>query len=233
MLGGANAAAVGRAQNHRTAEPSLRAIAQPGRMVHQLIDAGIDESHKLDLADRPEALRSHTDAQATDQQFGERRIDHALRSETLLQADGGTEDTAIDPDVFTQNDNAGIITHGAGERQVDCFDQRHFSHVTHPSARDAEQHRPLVAPRRGGRIWSLVGADSSPNSAQSPLRSAAGTRPQAALPPLCPRRSDSQDMTLAARSAPLSSALGPPPAVGIARHHLRSYGRRADKSQPR
>src|SRR5262245_65166483 len=92
MLGGANAAAVRRAQDHRTAESSLRSIAQPGSMVHQLIDAGIDESHKLDFADRLEALRSHTDAQATDQQLGERRIDHALRSEPLLQSDSRAED---------------------------------------------------------------------------------------------------------------------------------------------
>ena len=65
--------------------------------------------HKLDLANRLEALCSHPDAQATDQQFGERRVDHALRSEPLLQPDSGAEDTAIDPDVFTKNDNVGII----------------------------------------------------------------------------------------------------------------------------
>ena len=39
---------------------------QSGSMVHQLIDAGIDEPHKLDLADRPEALCSHPDTQCRD-----------------------------------------------------------------------------------------------------------------------------------------------------------------------
>ena len=69
MLGGTNAGAMRRAQNHRTAEPPLRSVAEPGCVVHQLIDAGIEESHELDLADGLKPLRRHTDAKPADQSF--------------------------------------------------------------------------------------------------------------------------------------------------------------------
>ena len=124
----------GRAQHHRAAEPPLRAVAQPRGVVHQLIDAGIEESHELDLADRLQALRRHADAQSADQQFGKRRIDHALRSETLLQSDGGAEDAAVDADILAEHDDIGVVLHRAGERQIDGFDQRHLRHRTLPSS---------------------------------------------------------------------------------------------------
>ena len=44
MFGGTNACAMRRAQNHRAAEPPLGSIAEPGRVVYQLIDAGIQIS---------------------------------------------------------------------------------------------------------------------------------------------------------------------------------------------
>ena len=57
-------------RHHRAAEPPLRAVAESRGVIHQLIDAGIEEPHELDLADRSEALSRHADAQAADQQFG-------------------------------------------------------------------------------------------------------------------------------------------------------------------
>ena len=97
-------------------------------MVHQLIDAGINESHELDLADRLQPLCRHADAESADKEFGKRRIEHAFRSETLLQSDGGAEDAAVDADVFAEHDDVGILLHGAGKRQIDGFDQRHLRH---------------------------------------------------------------------------------------------------------
>src|SRR6266851_1638700 len=69
MFGSANAAAMRGTQNHRTAEPPLCAVAQPRGMVHQLIDAGINKSHELDLADRFQALCRHADAESADKEF--------------------------------------------------------------------------------------------------------------------------------------------------------------------
>jgi hypothetical protein len=92
MFGGANARAMWRAQNHRATKPSLRAVAEPGRVVHQLIYAGIQESHELDLANRFEPLRRHAHAESPDQNFRQRRVENALGAEALLQASGCAED---------------------------------------------------------------------------------------------------------------------------------------------
>ena len=97
-----------RAQNHRAGEPSLGAVAQSRGVVHQLIDAGIDKAHKLDLADGLQPLRRHADAQPADQEFGKRRIEHALGSEALLQARGRAEDAAVDADILAEHDDIGI-----------------------------------------------------------------------------------------------------------------------------
>src|SRR5262250_797014 len=72
-------------------------------MIHELIDAGIKEPHELDFAHGPEPLRRHADAEPADQEFGERRVDHPLGAEALLQSYGGAEDAAVDPDVLAQH----------------------------------------------------------------------------------------------------------------------------------
>ena len=86
--------------------------------------------------------------------FGKRRIQHALRPETLLQADGCAEDAAVDADILAEHDDPGVILHRAGERQVDGFDQRHLRHRSLPSSSRAARHRPSAAWRRGDRTWS-------------------------------------------------------------------------------
>ena len=101
-------------------------------MVHELIDAGIDETHELDFAHGLEPLRRHADAKAADQELGERRVDHPLGAEPLLQSHGGAENAAVDADVLAQHHHVGILLHGAGQRQIDRFDQRE---LRHPSLR--------------------------------------------------------------------------------------------------
>jgi hypothetical protein len=112
----------------------LGAVAQPGSVVHQLIDARIQESHKLDLAHRLQTLRRHADAEPADEEFGKRRIQHALRPETLLQSDRGAEDAAVDADILAEHDDGRVILHRAGKRQVDGFDQRDLRHQSRPSS---------------------------------------------------------------------------------------------------
>src|SRR5438874_3833918 len=105
MLGRANAGAMRRAQNHWAGEPSLGAVADSGGMIHQLVDAGIQKSHELDLTDGLQPLRRHPDAESADQEFGKRRIKDALRAETRLQTDGRAEDAAIDADILAKHDD--------------------------------------------------------------------------------------------------------------------------------
>ena len=169
MLGGTNAGAMRRAQNHRAAQPPLRSVAEPGRVVHQLIDAGIEESHKLDLADGLKPLRRHADAQPADQRFRQRSVENALDTEALLQAGGRTEYAAIDADIFSENHDIGIIRQSAGERQIDCIDQRDLRH-SGPRFPCAGRHRRSAAWHRDGRTWFAADAARSPSSARSPHR---------------------------------------------------------------
>ena len=55
--------------------------------------------------------RGHADRDAADREFGERRVDHALRAEALEQALGGAKDAAVDPDVLAEHDHARILGH--------------------------------------------------------------------------------------------------------------------------
>jgi hypothetical protein len=132
MLGRPDAGAMGRAQHHRAGESSLRAVAQPRGVVHQLIDARIQKTHELDLADRPQPLRRHADAQPADEKLGERRVDDALRAKTLLQADRRAEHATIDAHVLAEHDDIRIIAERAAEREVDGVDERHLSHAALP-----------------------------------------------------------------------------------------------------
>ena len=92
------------------------------------------KSHELDLADRPQALCRHADAESADEKFGQRRVDHPLRSETLLQSGGCAKDAAVDADILAEHDDAGVVLHRAGEGQIDGFDQCHLRHQSFPSS---------------------------------------------------------------------------------------------------
>jgi hypothetical protein len=122
MFGGANASAMRRSQNHRARKPPLSSVAESGRVIHQLINAGIKESHELDLANRFEPLRRHAHAESPDQSFRQRRVENTLGPETLLQASGCAEHAAIDTDIFAEDDNIRIIRQRPSERQIDRVD---------------------------------------------------------------------------------------------------------------
>ena len=79
-------------------------------------------------------LCRHADAESADQKFGKRRIEHAFRSETLLQSDGCAEDAAVDPDILAEHDDIGVVLHRAGEGQIDGFDQCHLRHQSFSSS---------------------------------------------------------------------------------------------------
>src|SRR5258707_11273551 len=186
MLGGANAGAMRHAQNHRTAQPSLRSRAKPGGMVNQLVDARIHETHELDFADGLEPLRRHADADAADQELRQRHVDDALGPEALLQSDRRPEYAAIHADIFTEHDHVRVILHRPGERQVDGLHQRRLRHGSPPSTHRAGKRRPWEVPHRGDRTWSPAYVALSPGSVPPPRRLAPDTRSRAVPPPPCP-----------------------------------------------
>ena len=144
-------------------------------MVHQLIDAGIQESHELDFADRPEPLRRHAHAESPDQSFRQRRVENALGTKALLQAGGCAEHAAIDTDIFAEDHNIRIIHKRPSERQIDRVYQRHLRHwgSRFPYA---GRHRRLAVWRKDGRTSFLADAGRSPDSARWPPSLFARTR---------------------------------------------------------
>ena len=72
-----------------------------------------------------------------DQEFSKRRIEHALRSKSLLQARGRAKDASVGANVLAQHDHIGIILHRASERQIDGFHQRYLRHRALLRAHDA------------------------------------------------------------------------------------------------
>jgi hypothetical protein len=78
-------------------------------VIHQLIDARIQEAHELDLTDRPQSLRGHADAKARNQSFGERSVENPIDAEALLQPYRRAEYTAVDADVLPENHHVGVI----------------------------------------------------------------------------------------------------------------------------
>ena len=111
--------------------PCVRLRRRRG-VVHQLIDAGIEEPHELDLAHRSEALRRHADAQSADQQFGQGRVHHSLGPKTLLQAGCCAKNAAVDADILAEHDDARVLLHGAREGQGDGFNQGYLRHGMQP-----------------------------------------------------------------------------------------------------
>jgi hypothetical protein len=63
----------------------------------------------------PTGFSGHADAESADVELGKQRIEHAFRSETLLQSDRRAEDTAVDSDILAEQDHIGVVLHRAGE----------------------------------------------------------------------------------------------------------------------
>ena len=161
MLGRVNAGAERRAQHHRAREPAARAIAQSRGVIEDLIDRRIDEPHELDLGDRPKALRGEPDAHAGDEPFGERRIDDALLTEPLEQAGRRAEHSAVDADVFAEQDDARIGRELVRERLIDRLDECDLAHGSLAAEQGIalflqrrRQLREQVVEHRLGRQWA-------------------------------------------------------------------------------
>ena len=122
-------------------------------MVHQLVDRRIDEAGELDLGDRAKALRGKADRHPGDGPFGERRVEDAVGSEALQEPVGGAEDAALGGDILAEDEDRGILLHGASERQIDGLDQGNLGHrgLTSPARRvphGADRRDPGAKSRR-------------------------------------------------------------------------------------
>ena len=113
-----------RADHQRAAVGAVRAVADLGRLVDDLVVGRVDVVGELDLGDRAEAVHRRADGHPGDAQLGQRRVDDPVGAELLLEAVGGAEDAAVHADVLAEHDHARVALHLFVERLVDGLDQR-------------------------------------------------------------------------------------------------------------
>src|SRR4029453_5621247 len=88
----------------------------------------IDKSGELDLRDGAETLCGEPDRHPSDRVLGERRIEDAIRPKALQQSVGGAEYTAFSSNILAEDENIGILCHGARECQIDGLDEVDLGH---------------------------------------------------------------------------------------------------------
>jgi hypothetical protein len=122
----AQAAAMRRAQHHRHAALTAKHEVGLGRLVDQRIHRQRHEIHEHDFNYGLEAAERGANGGGNDRGFGNRRIAHALRAESIQQAAGGLERAAGTGNILSQQYDARIGLHAVAQRQRDRLYVAHF-----------------------------------------------------------------------------------------------------------
>jgi hypothetical protein len=119
--------AAARAANHdgHTGAPTITAL---GRNVGDLVERTRDKIDELHLGDGPHTDIGGADGRTNDRGFGNRCIDHALRSEMIEHPFCQLECTAIDAHVFAEDKDVFISFHLLPDTLPDCLDVCGLSH---------------------------------------------------------------------------------------------------------
>src|SRR5690606_13073646 len=108
-------------------EPQLRDLT------NDLVVRRVDEAVELDLTHRAVAAQRKADRGADDAGLGERRVDHPVFAEVLLQPVGDPEDAAELADVLAHQDDLVVGLHGRPHAIGERLGQRDLGHRAAPS----------------------------------------------------------------------------------------------------
>ena len=112
MLGAAAAAAAGLgAEDDRDLDPAAGHVAELRRLVDDRVEADGEEVHVHDLGDRSQARHRGADRGAEQARLGDRRVDHPLRPEAVVETAGRAVDTAAGADVDAHHDDVLVALH--------------------------------------------------------------------------------------------------------------------------
>ena len=103
-------------------------MPQARGVVDDVIDHRVHEALELGFGHGFHALGRHADAHAGDHHLGQRRVQHALVAELLLQAGGGAKHAAVDAHVLAEHDHRRVCFHLVRQRQRDGFYKRDLGH---------------------------------------------------------------------------------------------------------
>ena len=109
-------------------------------MADDLVEGGVDEAVELNLRYRLETVQGQSDRDADDGRLRQRRVEHAIGPERLLQAIGNAKDAAEGADVLAKNQDLIIARQGVAEGEVDRFGQRDRFHQV-PSSEASNSSR--------------------------------------------------------------------------------------------
>ena len=118
MLGSKARAARGGAHHQRNRMCPTVHIAPHTGLKEDFITRGDDKIGKLEFHHRPQAHRSRTHTGADHHTLGDRRIEHAIRTELLKQPIGDFENPAPDRNVLAVQDHVFIAPHFFSKRII-------------------------------------------------------------------------------------------------------------------
>src|SRR5262249_52642018 len=127
MLEGADAAAVGHADDHLDVVAPAGAGAVAGRVVLDLVEGLEGEAGELDLGDGLEAVDRHADRHPDDRALRQGRVDDPLLAELLEEPLGDAEASLVDADVLAEHHDVVVPLHLLVEREVDRLDHRQLA----------------------------------------------------------------------------------------------------------
>jgi hypothetical protein len=137
VLDSADAAAERDPDDDRHRDPSTRAEVELRDLRDDLVVRRVDEPVELDLDDRLVAAQRHADGGADDAGLGQRRVDHAVLAEVLLQPVGDAEDAAERADVLAHQDDLRVVLHRLAQAGVEGLREREL-HRGHRAASSKE-----------------------------------------------------------------------------------------------
>ena len=123
-----DAAAARHADHDRRKELAARPVAEPRRLGHDLVVAGVDIVGELDFGDRPKPISAHADRHADDSRFVDRGVEAARLAVFALQPVGAAKDAAEIADILAEHDHPLVLGHLAIHGVADRLDHRHSRH---------------------------------------------------------------------------------------------------------
>ena len=132
-LAAEDAAAIGGADGQGRGELAGGAVAQLGRLRHDLVIGGIDVVGELDLHHRPQAIGPHADGGPDNAAFRDRRIEAAGQAVLLLQTVRHPEHPAEIAHVLAQDQHLRVPFQHDVEGRVQGLDHVHGGHDQTPS----------------------------------------------------------------------------------------------------
>ena len=132
-LAAEDAAAVGRAYDHRHRPFAGGTVAHLRDFADDLVVARIDVVGELDLDDRLEAVGRHAHGGRDDSALADRSVEGAGLAELLLKPLGHPENAAEIADVLAEHDDVVVGAHHHLVRVVQRLDHVHHRHQSRPS----------------------------------------------------------------------------------------------------